>query len=142
MAGLKRIRVAVALALSLLLIGPYAPTQSQSVSTITPPSAQFGANVGDDYFLATYTQLEAYWKKLAQESDRLRLVDIGRTEEGRSGGQGRRQGQGRQGRERRGQEDHHAAKSRRIVRKLRTRLRSSSFGGAGSGAGTRRAGWS
>jgi hypothetical protein len=84
MAGLKRIRVAVALALSLLLIGPYAPTQSQSVSTITPPSAQFGANVGDDYFLATYTQLEAYWKKLAQESDRLRLVDIGRTEEGRT----------------------------------------------------------
>ena len=51
---------------------------------ITPPSAAFGANIGDDYFLATYSQLEAYWKKLAQESDRLRLVDIGRTEEGRT----------------------------------------------------------
>jgi len=80
---MKRIRAGVAVALLFLLTGAYAPTQSQSVSAITPPSAEFGANIGDDYFLATYSQLEAYWKKLAQESDRLRLVDIGRTEEGR-----------------------------------------------------------
>src|ERR1044072_8893273 len=83
-AGLGRARAAIAIALLLLLTGAYAPTQSQSVSPITPPSAEFGASVGDDYFLATYSQLETYWKKLAQESDRLRLVDIGRTEEGRS----------------------------------------------------------
>jgi hypothetical protein len=82
--GLRFLRVALALALLLLLTGSYLPTQSQSVSAITPPSAEFGANIGDDYFLATYSQLEAYWKKLAQESDRLRLVDIGRTEEGRT----------------------------------------------------------
>ncbi len=81
--GMQRIRAVVAVALLFLLTGAYAPTQSQSVSAITPPSAEFGANIGDDYFLATYSQLEAYWKKLAQESDRLRLVDIGRTEEGR-----------------------------------------------------------
>src|SRR5262245_32665 len=83
-ARLTRVRVAIALALPFLLTGTYAPTQSQSVSAITPPSAEFGANVGDDYFLATYSQLETYWKRLARESDRLRLVDIGRTEEGRS----------------------------------------------------------
>jgi hypothetical protein len=82
--GLRRVRVVIALALLFLLAGAYAPTQSQSVSAITPPAAEFGANVGDDYFLATYSQLEAYWKKLARESDRLRLVDIGRTEEGRT----------------------------------------------------------
>jgi hypothetical protein len=82
--GLRFLHVALALALLLLLTGSYLPTQSQSVSAITPPSAEFGANIGDDYFLATYSQLEAYWKKLAQESDRLRLVDIGRTEEGRT----------------------------------------------------------
>ena len=44
---------------------------------------QFGAAIGDDYFLATYTQLEQYWKKLDAESDRVRLVSIGPTEEGR-----------------------------------------------------------
>src|SRR4030095_6588417 len=81
--GLTRAH-AVGLSLLLLLTAAYVRTQSQSVSTITPPSAEFGANIGDDYFLATYSQLETYWKKLARESDRLRLVDIGRTEEGRS----------------------------------------------------------
>jgi hypothetical protein len=83
-AVLTRARLLIGLSLLLLLTGAYARTQSQSVSTITPPSAEFGANIGDDYFLATYSQLEAYWKRLARESDRLRLVDIGRTEEGRS----------------------------------------------------------
>lgn len=52
--------------------------------TVTSPHAQFGANIGDDYFLASYTQLEAYWQRLARESDRVRLVDIGRTTEGRT----------------------------------------------------------
>ncbi len=33
--------------------------------------------------VANYTQLEAYWKKLASESDRMKLVSIGKTEEGR-----------------------------------------------------------
>jgi hypothetical protein len=82
-AVLTRTRVVVGLLL-LLLTAAYSRTQSQAVSTITPPSAEFGANIGDDYFLATYSQLEMYWKRLARESDRLRLVDIGRTEEGRN----------------------------------------------------------
>src|SRR5215218_9201939 len=56
---------------------------SQSGSPVTAPRQQFGANIGDDYFLATYTQLEAYWRTLASESDRMRLVDIGLTAEGR-----------------------------------------------------------
>jgi hypothetical protein len=56
---------------------------SQTVSTITSPRQEFGAAIGDDYFLATYTQLQAYWRKLDRESDRMQLVDIGRTEEGR-----------------------------------------------------------
>ena len=33
-------------------------------SRITTPKEQLGANIGDDYFLANYTQIEAYWKKL------------------------------------------------------------------------------
>lgn len=52
-------------------------------SKITSPKEQFGQNMGDDYFLATYTQFETYVKKLATESDRIKLVSIGKSEEGR-----------------------------------------------------------
>ncbi len=81
---LTRTRVLIGALLLLLVTAAYTRTQSQAVSAITPPAAHFGANIGDDYFLATYSQLEAYWQRLAGESDRMRLVDIGRTEEGRT----------------------------------------------------------
>ena len=29
---------------------------------LTSPKEHFGFNIGDDYQLANYTQLEAYWK--------------------------------------------------------------------------------
>ena len=45
--------------------------------------AQFGQNIGDDYWLATYTQLTAYWQKLTTESPRMALDTIGYTAEGR-----------------------------------------------------------
>ncbi len=51
---------------------------------ISSPKDIFGSNVGDDYFLATYTQYERYVKQLASESDRMKLVDMGKTEEGRT----------------------------------------------------------
>ena len=50
---------------------------------ITTPKEAFGFHIGDDYSVATYAQLESYWKKLAAESDRMKLVDIGLTAEGR-----------------------------------------------------------
>jgi hypothetical protein len=49
---------------------------------IPSPKEHFGFNIGDDYMLANYTQTEAYFKKLAT-SDRVKLVNIGKTEEGR-----------------------------------------------------------
>ena len=58
--------------------------RSQGVASVTTPLQQLGANIGDDYFLATYAQLERYWKVLDRESDRMSLVEIGRTEEGRT----------------------------------------------------------
>jgi hypothetical protein len=73
---------ALAVVLLLLLPVPQASTQSPAAS-ITTPWQEFGASIGDDYFLATYTQLEEYWKTLDRQSDRMQLVDIGRTEEGR-----------------------------------------------------------
>jgi hypothetical protein len=66
------------------LVGVQVRPRSQALSPVTTPLQQFGATVGDDYFLATYTQLEAYWHVLDRESDRMTLVDIGRTEEGRT----------------------------------------------------------
>ncbi len=51
---------------------------------ITSPKQQFGFNIGDDYKLANYTQFEAYWRKLAKESNRMKLVEIGKTAEGRT----------------------------------------------------------
>jgi len=76
---------AVALAVLLVVSGSgWTSTQSQVGAAITSPKEQFGSNIGDDYFLANYTQIEAYWKKLDGQSDRMSLVDIGRTEEGRT----------------------------------------------------------
>src|SRR5579862_2068004 len=50
--------------------------------SITPP--KYGEyTVGDDYYLATYTQLLDYWTKVATESDRIKIVQIGKTAEGR-----------------------------------------------------------
>ena len=51
---------------------------------ITTPKQAFGFNIGDDYHLANYVQLEKYWKQLATESDRMKLVDMGKTAEGRT----------------------------------------------------------
>src|SRR5580704_7894055 len=56
---------------------------AQSPRKLTSPKEALGFNLGDDYQVASYTQLEAYWKKLATESDRVKLVDMGATAEGR-----------------------------------------------------------
>src|SRR5690606_13065087 len=46
---------------------------------VTTPRQQFGFDIGDDYQLATYAQLADYWQTLDTQSDRMRLVEIGRT---------------------------------------------------------------
>src|ERR1700680_3681843 len=50
---------------------------------ITTPKEAFGFNIGDDFHMANYVQLTSYWQTLAAESDRVKLVDIGPTAEGR-----------------------------------------------------------
>ncbi len=56
---------------------------AQTAPKITTPKDALGFNIGDDYMMATYTQLETYWKKIASECDRCKLVDMGPTEQGR-----------------------------------------------------------
>src|SRR6266550_6106352 len=58
-------------------------TASSAAQGITTPKQHFGFNIGDDYQLATYDQFVQYWHKLDQESDRMRVVEIGKTAEGR-----------------------------------------------------------
>jgi hypothetical protein len=58
--------------------------QTTIAQTVPTPKSHFGFSIGDDYQLANYTQTEAYFKKLAESSRRVKLVDIGKTEEGRS----------------------------------------------------------
>ncbi len=77
---MKRRTLIFVLAVSVLAAA--APPASPAPKLTTAREA-LGFDVGDDYYLATYTQLSAWWKKLAAESDRMKLVEIGQTEEGR-----------------------------------------------------------
>src|SRR5262245_61074939 len=79
---MKRAKSAVsACCLLLLLLTPLGFVSADGKPT--SPKEQFGWNVGDDYRLATYAQFLAYFKKLDQESDRMKLEVIGKTAEGR-----------------------------------------------------------
>lgn len=60
-----------------------APASPPLVTGITSPKAALGHEIGEDYYLADYEALVAYWKTLAKESDRVKMVDIGETSEGR-----------------------------------------------------------
>ncbi len=66
--------LAVVLAVSALPVG---------AQKVTSPREFLGFDIGADYQLASYKQLEAYWKRLADESPRMVLQDIGPTAEGR-----------------------------------------------------------
>jgi Zinc carboxypeptidase len=52
-------------------------------TAITTPRQEFGFDIGDDYQLANYTKIAAYWRKLDAESDRLVVQEMGKTAEGR-----------------------------------------------------------
>ena len=47
------------------------------------PKAHFGFEPGDDYRLAGYEEVMSYFRQLAAASDRIRLVEFGRSSEGR-----------------------------------------------------------
>lgn len=52
--------------------------------SVPSPKSHFGFNIGDNYKLATFTATEAYLKKIAASSNKVKLTSIGNTEEGRS----------------------------------------------------------
>jgi hypothetical protein len=73
-------RTARFVALAAVLAASAAPAQTR----VTSPREQFGHDIGADYVLPNYRQLVSYWQKLDAQSDRMRLVDMGKTAEGRT----------------------------------------------------------
>ncbi|HEX4709792.1 M14 metallopeptidase family protein, partial [Phenylobacterium sp.] len=69
--------------LALALVLPGAGIAQTAAHITTPKEAFNGSEPGDDYFLANYDQTTAYWRKLAGETDRMKLVSLGKSVEGR-----------------------------------------------------------
>src|SRR4029077_6072422 len=72
----------VALTVATLSAAPQAQNRAAGPK-VTSPKEQFGHDIGDDYFLVNYTQYVEYLKKIDPQSDRMTVVEIGKTEEGR-----------------------------------------------------------
>ena len=72
-------RVTAALVLGLSV----AAGAAAQTPAVTSPKQHFGFNIGDDYNLATYDQFIGYWQKIDKESNRMQVIEIGKTEEGR-----------------------------------------------------------
>jgi hypothetical protein len=70
---------------TLALVLPLAvgPAALGAQGKVTTPKEFLGRNIGDDYFLPTYDQFTAYWKKIDGESNRMQVIEIGKTGEGR-----------------------------------------------------------
>lgn len=68
----------------LLLVSAAFIGLAAAASAQTAPKDFFKTAPGSDYYLANYTEYEAYLKKLAGESDRIKLLDIGKSAEGRT----------------------------------------------------------
>jgi hypothetical protein len=80
--GVRKSGVRFARPLILLLLAPGISIADQP-RHVTPPKEYFGFRMGEDYCLANYQQLRGYWVKLERETDRLKVVTIGQTAEGR-----------------------------------------------------------
>ena len=74
---------ALTLAAALFTMAAGVPAAQMRAQPVTTPKQHFGFNIGDDYQLATYTQFTEYWQTIDRESNRMQVVEIGRTEEGR-----------------------------------------------------------
>ena len=69
---------------ALFAIAASVPAAAQTkAAAITTPKQHFGFAIGDDYNLATYDQFTQYWQKIDKESNRMQVIEIGKTEEGR-----------------------------------------------------------
>lgn len=83
----KRTLIAVTLALFASLLCPRAaeakPQAAAAISSSVPtPASVLGHTPGDDFYLANYDESRAYFEKLAQSSNRIKIVHVGKTTRG------------------------------------------------------------
>ena len=78
------LKKSAALILLLLLSAVPQAQRAPAAPKVSTPKEQFGWEVGDDYRLVNYTQFTDYLKKMDVQSERMTVVDIGKTEEGRT----------------------------------------------------------
>ena len=77
-------RTPIALLASFLLLVSGAEPLAQSRASVPRPESVFGFAPGADYKLATYDQSIAFFRKLAASSNYVRLIDAGKTTQGRT----------------------------------------------------------
>lgn len=80
---LKNLQRTLGLGLGLVALSLSASLHAAEPPKITAPKAVLGFNIGDDYRMMNYTQTSTLWQTWAKESDRMKLVNIGLTAEGR-----------------------------------------------------------
>ncbi len=81
--ALRIIAVSKTVLLCIGVVSAHSARAAEPAPRVTSPKEYFGFNLCDDYCLANYQQLAGYWSKLERESNRLKVVCIGATEEGR-----------------------------------------------------------
>lgn len=74
---------AVTLVVALFTAAATGPAAQTKAPAVTSPKQFFGFNIGADYFLPTYDQFVEYWQKIDKESNRMQVIEIGKSEEGR-----------------------------------------------------------
>ena len=70
-------------AVALSVLGPAFPGVMAAQRTIPTPESVLGYPVGADYKMATYEESIRYFQALAASSDRIKLIEVGKTSEGR-----------------------------------------------------------
>ncbi|HEX9895255.1 MAG TPA: hypothetical protein VGA78_15105, partial [Gemmatimonadales bacterium] len=76
-------RRAMVTVLGLILVAGAAPELATAQSAPIPtPASVLGFAVGADFKLATYDESLRYFQQLAKASDRVKLLDVGRTSTG------------------------------------------------------------
>src|SRR3984957_2896534 len=68
--------------LSLALVA-FIPAFAQSQASIPTPISVLGHNPGDDFYLADYEDTIKYFHALASATDRMKMITLGKTSEGR-----------------------------------------------------------
>lgn len=75
--------ITIMLAGGVLLLAPSGGAAAQSPDAVTTPRQAFGFDIGADYSLINYTQAQDYWNRVDAQSDRVNVISIGKTAEGR-----------------------------------------------------------